>query len=84
MGRGPWVELSVDGPDIDLCSAIARIPAVEQVERLEARRYRIRGGAAVEPELARAATAGGWELRTLIRHSASLEAVFLALVGEER
>ncbi|MEQ1504961.1 MAG: ABC transporter ATP-binding protein [Myxococcota bacterium] len=83
VGRGPWVELAVDAPDGDLSAAIARLPEVAAVERIEARRYRIRGGAEVEPALARAAAGWGWGVRTIVRHRASLEAVFLALIGEE-
>ena len=84
VGRGPWVELAVDAPADDLCAAIARVPAVDEVERIDAHGYRIRGGPAVEPALAAAAAAQGWAVRRLVRHRASLEAVFLALVGEER
>src|SRR5262249_50067332 len=61
---------------------LAALPEVRQVERIEARRYRIRGGPDVEPAVARASA--GWTVRTLGRHRASLEDVFLALVGEER
>jgi ABC-2 type transport system ATP-binding protein len=83
VSRGPWVELAVDGPDEDLCAAIAGLPAVREVERIEPRRYRIRGDAQVEPSLAALAAARGWSVRRLTRHRASLEAVFLALVGTE-
>jgi ABC-2 type transport system ATP-binding protein len=81
VSRGPWVELAVDRPDDDLCAAIAALPAVREVERIEVRRYRVRGGAEVEPALAELAAARGWAVRALVRHRASLEAVFLALVG---
>lgn len=84
VGRGPWVELAVDGPDEDLCAAIARVSAVDEVERTSVHGYKIRGGPAVEPALAGAAATHGWAVRRLVRHRASLEAVFLALVGEER
>ena len=83
VGRGPWVELALDAPDDDLCAALARVPAVEEVERIEVRTYRVRGGPEVEPGLASAAAAGGWTIRRLVRHRPKLEAVFLALVGAE-
>jgi ABC-2 type transport system ATP-binding protein len=82
VGRGPWVELTVDSPDDDLCAAIAQVPAVDEVERTDVHTYKVRGGPAVEPALAAAAAAHGWVVRRLVRHRAKLEAVFLALVEE--
>lgn len=87
LGKGPWVELAVDPVDgvpvVDLCPRIARIEAVSEVTRLDAHRYRVRGDDRVEPTLAALAAADGWPLRRLVRHRASLEDVFIALIGRE-
>ena len=81
VGRGPWVELEVDGDD-DWSAAIAALESVRTVERLERRRYRVTGDAGVQAALAAlAASRGG--LLGLTRHPASLEEVFLALVEAE-
>ena len=74
-----------NGPEPpDLSAAIAALSAVDEVERLGPCRYRVRGPAAVEPALAELCAHRQIPLRTLVRHRASLEAVFLALIGEER
>lgn len=98
IGLGPWVELAVDritGEERDLCALLATRPEVIQVERLsvertasgpegiEMDRYKIRGSPAVEPALAVLAGQQGWSVRRLIRHRASLEAVFLSLIAED-
>jgi hypothetical protein len=56
---------------------------VTTVERLGALQYRVRGGTGAEPALASLACRSGWTVRRLVRHAASLESVFLALVGVE-
>jgi ABC-2 type transport system ATP-binding protein len=83
VGEGPWVELVVDEPGEDLSGEVAALDPVETVERLGPRRYRVCGGIGVEPALAGLASSRGWQVRALVRHRASLEAVFLALIGEE-
>jgi ABC-2 type transport system ATP-binding protein len=84
IGRGPWVELAVDGPIGDLAPHLAALPAVTAVEALaDGSSWRIQGDDRVEPAVAALAGARGWPVRRLVRHRASLEAVFLALVGSE-
>ncbi len=80
VGAGPWVELVVEQPD-DASARIAGLGVVDEVERLGPGRYRVRGGPRVEPALASACHDLG--IRALIRHRASLEEVFLSLVGAE-
>ena len=79
-GVHDWVELVLDAPEEDVSARIAGLDAVEQVRRIGPHRYEIRGGDEVEPGLAAVAGVRGWRVRRLLRHPASLEAVFVALV----
>ncbi len=81
-GVGPWLELRVDAPvDRDLAPDLAGLDVVLRVERLDARAYRIEGGPDADPQVAALAARQGWTLRSLQRHPASLERVFLGLVA---
>jgi ABC-type multidrug transport system ATPase subunit len=86
-GHGPWVELAVGGANEQAEAAIAAIPAVKDVRRLEPRdgvvRFRVHGAREVAPELAALASRQGWRVETVAWHAASLEEVFLSLVGIE-
>jgi ABC-2 type transport system ATP-binding protein len=88
IGQGPWVELAVDGTGRDLRAPLAALPEVGAVERLAPEegaaldRYKLRGGAALEPAVAALAQREGCAVRRLVRHRASLETVFLALIAE--
>ena len=89
IGEGPWIELAVEaGSGRDLRAQISAIPLVSSVERLEGGhepldRYAVRGPPEAEPALAALAVREGLSLRRLVRHRASLETVFLALIAED-
>jgi ABC-2 type transport system ATP-binding protein len=80
VGAGPWLELVAD-PAEDRSAALAALPTVAAVRRLGADRYRLEGECG--PEVVALAASSGWSVRELTRHRASLEEVFLALVGVE-
>ncbi|MCB9688479.1 MAG: ABC transporter ATP-binding protein [Alphaproteobacteria bacterium] len=81
-GTGGRVELSLDDETEDLRGPLAALPEVDQVERTGPSSYRLRGGTSLEPALAAWAVGTGRRVRCVVRRPASLEAVFLALVGE--
>ncbi len=83
-GTGGRVELVLDEPGDDLRPVLAALPEATAVERTGEGTYLLRGGRGLEPALAALVAARGWKLRALHRRSASLEAVFLALAGEDR
>ncbi len=80
VGASPWVELWLDEPDTDLSARIAKIEAVEHVQRLGPLRYRVEGTEQTEPALGALAGAHGWRIRALRRHHPTLESVFVELV----
>jgi ABC-2 type transport system ATP-binding protein len=87
-GAGPWLELVFEGASEQAEADLAALPEVREVQRLQAEgghhRFRVRGARAeVGPAVAGLAGRRGWRLHGLQWHRASLEDVFLALVGVE-
>ena len=82
VGAGPWLELDADGAD-EAEAHLARLPAVTEVHPLGGGRYKLRGSAELAPGVASLAAERGWRVRALQHHRASLEEVFLSLVGVE-
>jgi ABC-2 type transport system ATP-binding protein len=81
-GAGPWLELVLDGAIEDASPALAGLPSVGSVRRLSRGIYRLEGECG--PEVVALAAYSGWRVKELTRHRASLEEVFLSLVGRER
>ena len=78
VGAGPWLELVVGAAPDDISAQLAEIEAVTSVRRLSATRYRL----AADPDAVAAAVRHrGWRLQALIPHRASLQEVFVSLVG---
>ena len=89
VGAGSWLELVVSGADDTAEASLAQLERVESVRRLDSEepgvvRLRLTGPAGMAQTLAVECAKQGWEIFALSRHGASLEEVFLALVGEER
>jgi ABC-2 type transport system ATP-binding protein len=87
-GAGPWLELVFEGASEQAEADLAALPEVREVQRLQAEgghhRFRVRGAREeVGPAVAGLAGRRGWRLHGLQWHRASLEDVFLALVGVE-
>ncbi len=87
-GAGPWLELVFSGVSEQAEADLAALPEVREVQKLEGdganHRYRVRGTAGeVAPAAAGLAQRRGWRLQGLQWHRASLEDVFLSLVGVE-
>jgi len=81
VGAGPWTELVVDGAPDDISAKLAELASVSSVRRLSSTRYRLTGECA--DDLAARAREGGWRLRAIIPHRASLQEVFVSLVRGE-
>ncbi len=81
VGAGPWLELVLDAGPEDASPALAGLPEVTLVRRLERDRYRVEGDCA--PAVLALAGRAGWTVRELARRRASLEQVFLSLAGAE-
>jgi len=79
VGAGPWLELVVSGAPDDISAALASVDAVDSVRRLSRETYRITGDAA--DGVAARVRQEGWQLKALIPHQASLQEVFVSLVG---
>jgi ABC-2 type transport system ATP-binding protein len=89
-GSRPWLEVRLGGDAAAFDGATARLGALPEVSEIESlpaslgeARFRVRGGDAAAAAVARLAASTGWELRALAPHRASLEDVFLGLVGVE-
>lgn len=86
-GAGPWVELVATGPGQDAASRLAAPEQVHAVRRLEdvngRARFRLEGAEGLTPVIAGLAAAEGWQVHALTPHAASLQDVFLSLVGVE-
>jgi ABC-2 type transport system ATP-binding protein len=81
VGTESWVGLQVDGAPDDISAILAAVPAVRTVRRLSATHYRLTGNCV--DAVADVVRQRGWRLRGLSPHAASLQDVFMALVGEE-
>ncbi len=81
VGAGAWLELVVQGAPDDISATLAAVDAVETVRRLSDTRYRLTGDAA--DAVAGRIRDEGWTLRALTPHRASLQEVFVSLVGGE-
>jgi ABC-2 type transport system ATP-binding protein len=86
-GSRPWIEMRTADAGEGAAARLATNPEIIEVESLPAApgesRFRLRGGDPAAAAAARTAAAAGWELRALAPHRASLEDVFLDLVGVE-
>jgi ABC-2 type transport system ATP-binding protein len=85
-GSRPWIEMITADVGDGAAARLAARPEIAEVETLPAEpgesRFRLRGPGAAAAA-ARAAAEQGWEVRALTPHRASLEDVFLDLVGVE-
>jgi ABC-2 type transport system ATP-binding protein len=79
-GAGPWVELHLV-QTVDQTAALATLDAVHTVSRIEAGRYRVTGSAELAGVLATWAGQRNLDLVGISPRQASLERVFLDLVG---
>jgi len=79
VGAGPWTELIVEGAPSDLSASLAELSEVRSVRRLSSTRYRLEGACA--SAVAERVRGQGVSLQALIPHRASLEEVFVSLVG---
>jgi ABC-2 type transport system ATP-binding protein len=86
-GAGAWTELVLASADNDAAGRLAGLPEITSVEALASdggrKRYRLRGGSGHAVAVSALAAARGWPIEALVPHRASLEEVFLALVGSE-
>ncbi len=83
QGRAPFLAVTIDGAGDDATSRLASLPSTLNVDRLDARTFHVQGGADLADEVAKMAVAQGWRMVALERRSATLEDVFLSLVGGE-
>lgn len=83
QGREPYLALTVHGAGDEATAQLADLPSVRSVDRVDACTFHLRGGPDVADAVVRLAAAQGWQLVALERRSATLEDVFLALVGGE-
>ena len=85
-GDGAWLLVELVGPFELIQRALARIEGVVRVSPLEPRgelqRFSLRGGAHIADAVARLALDQGWHIGQIAEQSASLEQLFLSLVGE--
>jgi ABC-2 type transport system ATP-binding protein len=85
-GDGPWLLVELEGPFEVIQRGLAEIDDVLAVSPLEPRgelqRFSVRGGAQVPEAVARLALDRGWRIGQIAQQSASLEQLFLSLVGE--
>lgn len=86
-GAGPWLEVAVAGDGAELGAVISRLDGVVRVEPLAeadgVARWKVQGARSMTPTIAAAVSARGGRLHALAWHRASLEDVFLGLVGRE-
>jgi ABC-2 type transport system ATP-binding protein len=89
-GTGSWLELICDGAGEEATARLAALSSVTSVERLlpvpgsRSARFRLKGTAAMAPEVASLAGSLGWVVHAVAPRAASLEEVFLSLVEVER
>jgi ABC-2 type transport system ATP-binding protein len=83
VGAGRWLEVRLGGAPPEASGQLAGLPGISSVRELEPGRLRLEGSADVAPLVAARVGQSGWRLETLAWHTASLEEVFLALVGAE-
>jgi ABC-2 type transport system ATP-binding protein len=82
-GRGAWTEVWVEGDPPAASGRIAEVPSVARVEALGGGRYRVEGAPGAPADVVASCVAAGWRVPVAAPRVATLEDVFLALVGGE-
>ncbi len=82
-GRGAWTELHVMGDPAEASGRIAALASVTRVTPLGGGRFRVEGGAHAAADAVFACVSAGWRVPVAAPRVATLEDVFLALVGGE-
>lgn len=87
VGGGDWVELRLSGAPDDVQARLTALDSVSSVAELPEdgaiARWKLRGTPALVPEVGALAVSAGWTLMGLSPRRASLQEVFLELVGVE-
>jgi ABC-2 type transport system ATP-binding protein len=82
VGRRERVWLRVDGPEDVVAAALAVLPGVAQVERIDGA-FVLEGGGDLAGAAGDAILRGGWTIRELRQETRDLEEIFLELVRAE-